>query len=52
MTVRKMQREKDTIFKHFQESKKLQTKTLSEMNAIKSLDKDIDEFEKRVLGKE
>ena len=25
---------------------------MSEMNALKSMDKDIDDFEKRVLGKE
>ena len=52
MAVRKMQREKDAIFISTQETKKVQAKTMSEMNAMKSMDKDIDEFEKRVLGKD
>lgn len=52
MAVRKMQREKDAIFVSTQENKKAQAKTMSEMNALKSMDKDIDDFEKRVLGRE
>jgi hypothetical protein len=42
MTVRNMQNEKDTMFKTQMEQSKFQNKTMSELNAIKSLDKDID----------
>lgn len=41
MTVRNMQNEKDTMFKTQMEQSKFQNKTMSELNAIKSLDKDI-----------
>ena len=51
MTVRKMQKEKDVLFRTKQENQKVQAKTMSEMNALKSVDNDIDEFEKRVLKK-
>lgn len=41
MTVRNMQNEKDTMFRTQMEQSKFQNKTMSELNAIKSLDKDI-----------
>ena len=44
MTVRRLQNEKDTMYKGKLESIKLQSKTMSELNAIKALDKDIKEF--------
>ena len=38
MTVRKMQKEKDVLFRTKQENQKVQAKTMSEMNALKSVD--------------
>lgn len=44
MTVRHIQNEKDTMFKTRLQQTKFQNKTMSELNAIKSMDKDINDF--------
>lgn len=44
MAVRKMQQDKDNMFKTKLEMTKIQSKTMSEMSAIKALDRDIKEF--------
>ena len=41
MAVRKLQEEKDSLFKTKLQNTKIQSKTLSELSAIKSLDKDL-----------
>lgn len=40
------------MFKSKLNQTKLQSKTLSELNAIKSLDKDLKQFEKKTLKKQ
>lgn len=49
MTVRHMQSDKDVMFKTKLQQTKIQNKTMSELNAIKSLDKDINEFERKFI---
>lgn len=51
MTVRKLQNEKDFAYRSKLENTKIQSKTMSELNAIKALDKDIKDFEKKVSKK-
>lgn len=48
LTVRKIQKEKDQLYKTKIQQTKMQSKTMSELNAIKTLDDDIKRFEKKV----
>ena len=48
MTVRRLQNQKDAAYKSMLEHSKIQNKTMSELNAIKTLDNDIKQFEKKV----
>lgn len=49
MTVRHIQNDKDTMFKTKLQQTKFQNRTMSELNAIKSMDKDINDFERKFL---
>ena len=45
MTIRKLQKDKDQNYQSKLENTKIQSKTMSELNAIKSLDDDIKDSE-------
>ena len=49
MTLRHLQNDKDEMFKTKLKETKIQNKTMSEINAIKALDKDINDFEKKFI---